>query len=125
MKILTNVKNYPEALKVITDKPHAIPLVCKIVCRNNKTVQCSVKKGGFQLFPKRQILDFSKLKEFADDNFEFHVNGGNFSKRGRKRVGNGEIDRYVFPFPTMSLKDLYCKRRKTKGLFGKGVNGPP
>ena len=25
-------------------------------------------------FPKRQILDSSKLKEFADDNFEFDAN---------------------------------------------------
>ena len=31
----------------------------------------------FQLypFPKRQILDFSKLIEFADDNFNFDENG--------------------------------------------------
>ena len=26
-------------------------------------------------FPKWQILDSSKLKEFADDNFTFHKNG--------------------------------------------------
>ena len=26
------------------------------------------------LFPKRQILDCSKMKEFADDNFEFDEN---------------------------------------------------
>ena len=34
-----------------------------------------------QVFPKRQILDSSKLKEFADDNFKFDRNGGKFSKR--------------------------------------------
>ena len=28
-----------------------------------------------QPFPKRQILDSSKLKEFADDNFKFDENG--------------------------------------------------
>ena len=32
-------------------------------------------------FPKRQILDFSKLKESADDNFKFDENGRKFSKR--------------------------------------------
>ena len=31
-------------------------------------------------FPKQQILDFSKLKEFADDNFKFDENGRKFSK---------------------------------------------
>ena len=42
----------------------------------------------FQLFPKRQILDSSKLKEFEDDNFKFDENGREFSKRvenSRKR----------------------------------------
>ena len=32
-------------------------------------------------FPKRQILDASKLKEFADDNFKFDKNGKKFSIR--------------------------------------------
>ena len=31
-------------------------------------------------FPKRQILDSSKLKEFVDDNFELNENGRKFSK---------------------------------------------
>ena len=31
-------------------------------------------------FPKRQILDSSKPKEFADDNFKFDENGRDFSK---------------------------------------------
>ena len=30
-------------------------------------------------FPKRQILDSSKLKEFADDNFKFDENAGKLS----------------------------------------------
>ena len=34
-----------------------------------------------QLFPKRQILDSSKLKEFADDNNEFDENGRKFPNR--------------------------------------------
>ena len=31
-------------------------------------------------FPKQQILDSSKLKEFADNNFEFVENSKKFSK---------------------------------------------
>ena len=37
-----------------------------------------------QPFPKRQNLDSSKLKEFADDNFKFDENGRKFYKRDRK-----------------------------------------
>ena len=33
-----------------------------------------------QPFPKRQILDYSKLKDFADDNFGFDENRRKFSK---------------------------------------------
>ena len=33
----------------------------------------------FETFPKRQILDSSKLKEFADDNFEVDENGRKLS----------------------------------------------
>ena len=52
-------------------------------------------------FPKRQNLDSSKLKHFADDNFKFDENGSNFSKRVENLVGKGEIARYeqflIFP----------------------------
>ena len=47
-----------------------------------------------QLFPKRQILDSSKLKEFADDNFKFDENGRKFSEWVENTVGKGEISRY-------------------------------
>ena len=40
------------------------------------------------------MLDSSKLKEFADDNFEFDENGGKFSERMESAVGKGEITRY-------------------------------
>ena len=45
-------------------------------------------------FPKRQILDSSKLKEFADDNFEFNENCGKFSYGVENTEGKGEIDCY-------------------------------
>ena len=40
-------------------------------------------------FPKRQILDSSKLKEFADDNFKFDENGRKLSKRVKNTAGKG------------------------------------
>ena len=46
-----------------------------------------------KLFPKRQILDFSKLKEFADDNFKLDKNGRKLSKWVENTAGKGEIAR--------------------------------
>ena len=46
---------------------------------------------GIQPFPKHQILDSSKLKEFADNNFKFDENGRKLSKRVENTVGKGEI----------------------------------
>ena len=64
------------------------------------------RKGGFRLqflsmpfnspllersdaypFPKQQILNSSKLKEFADDNFKFDENGRKLSKWIENTVG--------------------------------------
>ena len=45
-------------------------------------------------FPKRQIIDCSKFKDFADDNFKFDENGGKVSKRVENTGGKGEIARY-------------------------------
>ena len=44
---------------------------------------------------RRQILDSSKLKEFADDNFKFDENGSNLSKGVENTVEKeGEIAGY-------------------------------
>ena len=53
-------------------------------------------KNAFSLkpCPKRQILDYSKLKEFADDNFRFDENGRKFSKRVENNVGKGGTAHY-------------------------------
>ena len=48
----------------------------------------------FPLQLRRQILDFSKLKEFADDNFKFDEIGRKLSKWVENTVGKGEIARY-------------------------------
>ena len=57
-------------------------------------------------FPKQQILDSSKLKEFADDTFKFDENGRKFSKQVENTVGKGEIARYkqFLLFPQRFLK---------------------
>ena len=40
------------------------------------------------------MLDFSKLKEFADDNFEFDENGRKFSEWVENTAGKAEIACY-------------------------------
>ena len=46
----------------------------------------------FLLFTKQQILDSTKLKGFADDNFKFDKNDGKFSKWSfENTVGKREI----------------------------------
>ena len=62
-------------------------------------------------FPKRQVLDSSKLREEADDNFEFDENGRNFSKWVEYTVTNN------FSF----FKRFVLETRKSQGLFGKGL----
>ena len=42
-------------------------------------------------FPKKQILDSSKLREFADNSFKFDKNGRKFSNWVENTVGKGEI----------------------------------
>ena len=75
-----------------------------------------------QPFPKRQILDSSKLEDFADDNFKFDENGRQFSKWVENTAGKGEIARYeqFCPFPTVFSKDFYCRHVKTRACLGKG-----
>ena len=67
----------------------------------------------FYPFPNWQILDSSKLDEFADDNFEFNENGDKFSKKVGNTVGKAEI-------PTVFSKDLFCRHIKTRACLGKG-----
>ena len=43
---------------------------------------------------QNHILDCSKLKDFADDNFRFERNGKKFYKRGKNTVGKGDIALY-------------------------------
>ena len=63
-------------------------------------------KPLFYPLPKRQILNSSKLKQPADDNFEFHENSRKFSKYLENTVGKGEIAHYeqFLLFPQFFLK---------------------
>ena len=44
--------------------------------------------------PDDKILDWSKLKQFARDSFEFEENGRKLSRWVENTVGKGEIARY-------------------------------
>ena len=46
------------------------------------------------IFPKQQILDFSKLKKFADEDFKFYENGRKISKRVENTGVKWEIARH-------------------------------
>ena len=48
----------------------------------------------FHSLPNDKILDWSKMKEFADNNFKFDKNGKEFFKRLEKTVGKGHIFRW-------------------------------
>ena len=78
-------------------------------------IKVILQRGG-QLFPKRQILDLSNLKEFADDNFKFDENGRKFSERvqNTEKKRNCSL-RAISTFLTMFSKDLYCSQVKGKG----------
>ena len=70
----------------------------------------------YKSFPKQQILDSSKLKEFADDNFKFDENGRKFAKPVENTVGKGEISLEI----TVFSKDLFYRQVKTRACLGKG-----
>ena len=50
--------------------------------------------GMGQPFTRQQILDWSKLKQSADENFKFDEDSRKFSKRVKNTVGKGEIAHY-------------------------------
>ena len=75
-----------------------------------------------KIFPKQQILDFPKLKEFADNNLNFDEKGEKFSKRVQKAVGKREIlVKSTFSFSHSVFKRLVLQTCKSQSLFGKGL----
>ena len=81
--------------------------------------------GIFNPLPDDTILDWSKLKQSADDNFKFDENSRKFSKRVENTVGKGEIARYeqFLLFPQCFLKAwLVSQGRQKVSLCGNGLN---
>ena len=78
----------------------------------------------FNPLPDDIILDWSKLKQFADDNFEFDVNSRKFYKLVENTVGKGEIARYeqFLLFPQCFQKACLPGASKVS-LCGNGLNG--
>ena len=68
-------------------------------------------------------LDFSKPKEFADDNLRFYINGMKFSKQVENNVEKGEIagNEQFLLFPQCFQKAFSADICKNQGLFGKGL----
>ena len=54
----------------------------------------SIRNWSFNPLPDDKILDRSKLKQSAADNFKFHENSRKFSTRVENTVAKGEIARY-------------------------------
>ena len=65
-------------------------------------------------FPKRQILNSSKLKQSADDNSKLEENSRKFPKRAENTVGKGEIARYeqVLLYPRCFQKASFPQASK-------------
>ena len=60
--------------------------------------------------PDDKILDWSKLKQFAEDNFEFDENSRKFSKQVENTVGKGEIafHKHILLFPQCFQKACFA-----------------
>ena len=59
--------------------------------------KCNYRQTNVHLlnpFPNDNFLGSSKLKEFANDNFELYENGRQFFKRVENTMGKGEIAHY-------------------------------
>ena len=78
-------------------------------------------KQNSLVFLRRQVLDSSKLKEFADDNFKFDENGRKLSKQVENTVGKGEIARYEQFLLFLQCFQKACFQRAS--LCGNGLKG--
>ena len=84
------------------------------------SIGCSTKQT--LLVIKDKFMTFSKLNEFAGDNFRFDEYGRKFSKWVENTVGKGEIARneQFLLFHTAFSKTLYCIQVNTRACLGKG-----
>ena len=97
-------RNQPKKIiKVVSYREWSLSAGCMRLIQEEVLYQNSglLKQRIALVFPKQQILDFSKLKESADDNFEFDENGRKVSKRVENTIRKEEISCYkqFFHFP--------------------------
>ena len=75
----------------------------------------------FEPITRQQILDSSKLNEFADDDFKFDENGRKLSKRVENTVGKGKLLVLSnFSFSHGVFKRLVAQGRQKVSLCGNG-----
>ena len=75
---------------------------------------CDMAAHVVNPLPDEKMLDWSKLKQSADDTFEFDVNSREFSKLEENTVGKGEIAHYeqFLLFPQYFLKVCFSGASK-------------
>ena len=88
-----------------------------------RTILCFFRLSGlfltsYEPFPKQQILDSSKLKVLADNNFKFDENGIKFLDR--KYCEKKKL-LVAISFPHCVFKRLVMQTHKNQSLFGKGL----
>ena len=77
----------------------------------------------FNPLPDDKILDWSKLKGFADENFNFYENGRKVSKRVENTVGKEKLlVMSNFSFSHSGFKRLVSQGRQKVSLCGNGLN---
>ena len=83
-------------LRKVKGQGHTTSTSCPWTTFSNEMKYYFSKRCPFRFttLSERQILGSSKLKEFADDNFNFDKNGRKFSKWTENTVGKGEIARH-------------------------------
>ena len=69
--------------------------VKRILNINNSWPELFNFQNSFNPLPGDKMLDWSKLKQFADDNFRFDENSRKLSKWVENTVGKGEIACYM------------------------------
>ena len=88
-----------------------------ILCNKEQFLGRELFYSSTYLFTRRQVLDSSKLKDFADDNLKFEENGRKLFKLVENTVGKGEIARYepFLLFPQCFRKA--CFHGTSKGVI--------
>ena len=98
---MTTVESSAKGYKILSEKEKLLVTRRGEIARYEQFLLSPQCFQETRTFPKRQILDSSNSKEFADDIFKFNENGRKFCKRIENTVGKGEIalDEQFLLFP--------------------------